>query len=313
MRVLVLVVVVSVFVGWSLPAGALAQIPDLPDLDLPIPEPEVEEGEQPPALPDPNFATTVTKRPCKLATSDPYEKRWYEVEGWSAPDYERYPGACQRMRFAYGPIVVRPGQNDVLVGPVTIEKPVQDGYITRFKPNLTRLDGTVPPVHEIHLHHGTWLSVPSYGNGPFFASGEEKTIAPWPKGYGMPVKALDVWLLNYMVHSAVTEPMEVYITYEIDFVPKPKAEELGLKPAYPIWNDVRWPSAEDPVAYPVFNTQRPYGGADGQCTWPKEECAAFDPFGKTIVGQGEPGNGAGTDLKLPDEGGAIGAMSDFKG
>ena len=38
----------------------------------------------------------------------------------------------------------------------------------------------MPPTEEVHLHHGTWLSVPSYGSGPFFAAGEEKTIAPFP-------------------------------------------------------------------------------------------------------------------------------------
>ena len=36
----------------------------------------------------------------------------------------------------------------------------------------------------------------------------------------MPIKATDTWLLLYMVHSAVSQPMETYITYEIDFVPK---------------------------------------------------------------------------------------------
>ena len=35
----------------------------------------------------------------------------------------------------------------------------------------------------------------------------------------MPIKATDQWQLLYMVHSAVQQPMEVYITYEIDFVP----------------------------------------------------------------------------------------------
>ena len=31
--------------------------------------------------------------------------------------------------------------------------------------------GEPPPVHEVHLHHGTWLNgEPQYGNGPFFAA-----------------------------------------------------------------------------------------------------------------------------------------------
>src|SRR5688500_4713665 len=166
------------------------------------------------------------------------------------------------MRFSYGPIAVKPGQNDVLIGPVTIEKPMRDGYVTRFKPNLVRADGSVPPVEQVHLHHGTWLSQPDYGSGPFFAAGEEKTIGPWPRGFGMPIKATDTWLLLYMVHSAVAQPMETYITYEIDFVPQAEAERIGLKPAVPVWLDVR------PSGYPVFNVQRKFGGRDGECTWP---------------------------------------------
>src|SRR5687768_2277158 len=180
------------------------------------------EAQEPrPPTPEPNFAGDVTApRPCTYDVKDDYEKKFYEIEGWSAPDYERYPGKCRRMRFSYGPIAVKPGQNDVLIGPVTIEKPNMDGYITRFKPNLVRADGTVPPVEQVHLHHGTWLSTEDYGSGPFFAAGEEKTIGPWPRGFGMPIERSDQWLLLYMVHSAVSQPMETYITYEIDFIPK---------------------------------------------------------------------------------------------
>jgi hypothetical protein len=261
-----------------------------------------------PPTPEPNFAgDVVSPRPCAYDTSDKLERRFYEVEGWSAPEYERYPGACRRMRFSYGPIAVKPGQNDVLIGPVTIEKPNVDGYITRFKPNLVRADGTVPPVEQVHLHHGTWLSQPEYGSGPFFAAGEEKTIGPWPRGYGMPVKSTDTWLLLYMVHSAVAQPMETYITYEIDFIPKADGDRLGLKPAYPVWLDVR------PSGYPVFNVQRQFGGADGECTWPAEQCAELDPFGKQFVGQGQPGNGKGQDFQLPKTGESLGRIAKFTG
>jgi hypothetical protein len=258
--------------------------------------------------PEPNFAADLaTPRPCALDSRDPYEKIFYKSEGWKGPNYVRYPGACQRLKFAYGPILVKPGQNDVLVTPVTIEKPNRDGYITRFKPNLVRPDGTVPPVEQVHLHHGTWLSEPTYGSGPFFAAGEEKTIAPFPRGYGMPVKASDTWLLLYMVHSAVANPMYVYITYDIDFIPKEKAAATGIKPVYPVWLDVR------PSGYPVFNVQRKYGGKSGRCTWPRQRCADFDPYGNKFVGQGRPGNGKGEDLVLPKKGDSLGAIQHFTG
>ena len=260
-----------------------------------------------PPVPDPNFLLDVAPRPCVYETDDPYERRMYALEGWEAPKYERYPGACQRMRFIYGPLPVKPGQNDVLVGPITVEKPQRDGYITRFRPNLVRADGSIPPVEQVHLHHGTWLSEPEYGTGPFFASGEEKTIAPFPRGYGLPIKVTDQWQLLYMVHSAIQQPFEVYITYDIDFVPEAKGKEIGLKDAYPVWTDVR------PSGYPVFNVQRPFGGGDGTCTWPAEKCANHDPYGKVIVGQGKPGNGKGEDIELPAKGEDFGKMSNFTG
>ena len=265
------------------------------------------QGAPRPPTPEPNSAVELSPRPCALEGRDRYERDFYAREGWSGPDYERYPGACQRLRFSYGPIVVKPGQNDVLIDPIKIEKPLREGYVTRFKPDLVRADGSVPPIEQVHLHHGTWLAVPEYGDGPFFAAGEEKTVAPFPKGYGMPVKPSDTWLLLYMVHSAVQQPMEVYITYDVDFVPKAKGDELGLKAAYPIWFDVR------PSGYPVFNVQRDFGGADGTCTWPAEQCAAHDPFGKEIVGQGQPGNGKGQDWSFPKLGEPLGRIEQFNG
>src|SRR4051812_42443158 len=75
--------------------------------------------------PEANFAVDVAPRPCALDTGDTYEAKFYELEGWKGPDYTRYAGACQRLRFSYGPLAVKPGQNDVLVGPVTIEKPAR--------------------------------------------------------------------------------------------------------------------------------------------------------------------------------------------
>jgi hypothetical protein len=118
-RLYAFVVAISI-AALALPAGAGAQ------------------REQPPATPDPNFAGTfngsefdgqpMLKKKCVDDSGDAVESKAYQVEGWDpATQYERYPGSCVRMRFAYGPLVVKPGQNDVLIGPVTIEKPLQDG------------------------------------------------------------------------------------------------------------------------------------------------------------------------------------------
>ena len=256
-----------------------------------------------PPVPEVNGLVTILPRPCLPEPGNVHEAAWAEREGWTGPEYERYPGACQRLRFVYGPITVRPGQNDVLLEPVVVHKPGYDGFMTRFDPDLVRTDGTVPPIEEMHLHHGVWLSVNSYGEGlPFVFAGEEKTIFSLPQGFGMPVKATDDWELLYMIHSAVPQPTEVFITWDVDYLPK----SANLKPAYPIWMDVR------PGFYPVFNAQRGFG-TGGTCTWPKQNCAAFDPYGDVIAGQGAPPNKPGTDLRLPSRGGSVGRITNFQG
>src|SRR2546423_2885443 len=94
----------------------------------------------------------------------------------------------QHLHFRYGPLQVLPGQNLIMAGPVTIEKPAYDGYMIGFRPNLVRGDGTVPPVDQIHLHHGVWLDLTHGGREwRFAASGEEKTRLQLPPGFGYPV------------------------------------------------------------------------------------------------------------------------------
>ncbi len=259
-----------------------------------------------PPVPEVNFAATLLPRACTPEPGNVQEAALAEREGWAGPEYERYPGACQRLRFVFGPIVVKPGQNDVLIQPVTVEKPAYDGWLTRFDPDLVTVDGTVPPIDRVHLHHAVWTTTREYGMGPFMASGEEKTIFALPRGYGMPVNGTDDWQLLYMIHSAVPQPTVVYITYDLDYLPKAAGNQLGLRPAYPVWMDVR------PGAYPVFNTQRGFG-TNGECTWPKQNCARFDPWGDVFAGQGAPPNKPGTDLRLPSRGSSLGRHSNFQG
>jgi plastocyanin len=252
-------------------------------------------------VPDPAFLEPVPGSKCVPETA-------YEKAGWKKSASKQAGNKCKRIHFAYGPITVKPGQNDVLLGPVTIEKPAYDGFITRFQPDLVDATGQAPPVDEVHLHHGTWLNAyPSYGNGPFFAAGEEKTILPFPKGYGMKIGAADQWLLLYMVHSAVTEPTEVWITYDIDFVAEADAEEIGIVEAKPVWLDVQHKAiakgAPETSGNPVFNVQKGFGHYDkelGQrvCSWPEENCARHDVYGGVTPQQGKPAKVPGADWKV---------------
>ncbi|MFL5895281.1 MAG: hypothetical protein ACJ76Z_09215 [Thermoleophilaceae bacterium] len=208
-----------------------------------------------------------------------------------------YPD-CRRLRFAYGPLTVEPGANQQLLG-LNIAKPMYDGYVTRLSANLYRTDGSVPPVDVVHLHHGAWVSSPSYGNFPvFFATGEEKTHFQLPPGYGMKVAGSDQWTLSYMLHNLTPVAEHVYVVYDLDYVPAQQAEAQGIAAAKPLWLDVQ--SRTYPF-YPVFNVQRGFGHFDPKfgrkvCTFPKERCAAFDPFGES-----QPANGVGWDYTVPAE------------
>jgi plastocyanin len=260
-----------------------------------------------PPHPDPAFLQQVPGGPC--TAENPYETRYAASK--------RYGSACKRIDFAFGPVSVRPGQNDALLRPTVIEQPRYDGYIVRFKPDLLRaVDGSKPHTQDLHLHHATWLNLgQSYGDGPFFAAGEEKTIADYPTGYGMEVHANDTWGLLYMVHDAQASPDTVWLTYEIDFVDKAAGDKLGITPVKPLWLDVQrhaiYKGAPSTGANPVFNVQRGFGHVDPMthtrvCRWPDENCANFDVYGNRTPQQGVPeqklhADIAGTDYVVPKD------------
>ena len=61
---------------------------------------------------------------------------------------------------------VTPGQNSIGLRPI-LERPQVDGYVTRIKPNLTYLNGRVPRVDVIHLHHAVWVNTSRPDNAGF--------------------------------------------------------------------------------------------------------------------------------------------------
>jgi plastocyanin len=186
------------------------------------------------------------------------------------------PKGVQHLHFRFGPLHIRPGSNLILAGTAKpTEKPSEDGYITRLKPNLVTTKGVVPPTYKLHLHHGVWLNLGAQDatapNLPerFFASGEEKTIFSIPAPYGYPVKASDRWLINYMIHDLTNKPYTVYITYDVDFVPLHSKLGKRMKPVKPVWMDV-----ENGHAYPVFDVLRG-SGTNGKFTFPDQ---ATNPY-----------------------------------
>jgi plastocyanin len=257
-----------------------------------------------PPTPEPGFVkqAQVIKKPCTATNA-------YEAKLWQA-----YGSDCVRLHFAFGPILAKPGQNDALIEPITIEKPAYSGYIVRFRPDLVDETGQAPDIAVVHLHHATWLNLnPQYGNGPFFAAGEEKTIATFPPGYGMHVGAYDSWALLYMVHNATPNPHVVWITYDVDYIADADAPKHHIVPVKPVWLDVQRvpiaPGANNTGANPVYNVQRGFGHADTSsfarlntgfndgtgklvCTWPLENCARHDAYGTVTPQQGKDMHGS---------------------
>jgi hypothetical protein len=93
---------------------------------------------------------------------------------------------AQTLHFEYGPVKISPGQNTIELEENAF-KPQVDGWITGFRPNLVRKDGSVPRVDVLHLHHGVWLK----NLEPLFAAGEEKTAIMAPPGFGWRYRTTD--------------------------------------------------------------------------------------------------------------------------
>lgn len=155
----------------------------------------------------------------------------------------------QTLRCRYGPIPVTPGTNMILLGPVTVESPRADGYIVGTRPDMVdAVTGEVPPIHELHLHHGVWLNPARSGTVPFMAAGEEKTVAEFPAGHGYRTSPADTWILNYMIHNQTGASGVVFITYELDWVPLGSPEAASVRPVDPLWFDVT-----GKTFYPVYD------------------------------------------------------------
>jgi hypothetical protein len=153
----------------------------------------------------------------------------------------------RHMKFRWGPIRINPGQNTISLAANAL-KPSGPGWITSFKPDLTYVDGKVPRVDIIHLHHAVWLAGPANDLRPTWAAGEEKTIFRTPKGLGWRYRSSDKWLLNHMIHNLTPVPTRVFITWEMDFAALGAKAARGMREVRTQWLDV-----EGLKAYPVFD------------------------------------------------------------
>ena len=121
-----------------------------------------------------------------------------------------------------------------------VPKPEVDGCIVGISPNLSHRRR-----HRARASTSSTCTTASgstsarHGRRParlperFFAAGEEKTIFQLPQGYGYAYKAADKWLINYMIHNLTPTPDQVWITYDIDFIPATAPAAQGIRPVAP--------------------------------------------------------------------------------
>lgn len=189
---------------------------------------------------------------------------------------EILPDGSQRTTYRVGPLDVTTGQNRISYKPIFgSERPSVNGWITRIVPNLVNEDGSIPKSSRVMFHHGVWInqSAPR-GSQLFFATGEEKTEVDLPDGYGLRYRTSDVWVLNHMIHNLVPDPMTLYVTYTIDFIPDTSTLAADITPVEPIWMDVQ------SGVYPVFDVYRDSGGSDGRFTYPQDAENPYPGGGK---------------------------------
>jgi len=185
---------------------------------------------------------------------------------------ERLADGTVRTTYMIGPLDVTSGQNRIKTQVMKgTDRPAGDGWITRIKPDLVNEDGSIPLSSKVMFHHGVWVNAsridPTTGRPGerFFATGEEKTIMDLPDGYGYRYEDSDLWFLNHMIHNLVPEPMTLYITYTVDFVPDGSPAAAGMERVDPIWMDV-----QNKSGYPVFDVHRGDGGKDGEFEYPQD-------------------------------------------
>ena len=171
----------------------------------------------------------------------------------------------EHLKFRYGPLTIKPGQNTISIDGDDVPRPKRAGWIVGFRPNLEYTNGKIPGVDVIHLHHAVWLI-----NGQLtFAAGEEKTNVKLPRPFGWRHKPGDAWVLNHMVHNLLPNRARVYLTYTLDFIPDSSPLARKMQPVKTRWVDVQGGSA-----YPVFDVHRG-SGANGRFTYPRDDPNAY--------------------------------------
>ena len=190
-------------------------------------------------------------------------------------------GVTQRLTYKIPLDPVTSGQNKIRYKPIAGSgRPAVNGWITGIVPNLVYTDdGTIPSSSKVMFHHGVWTN--ESNTEKFFASGEEKTQLDLPDGYGYRYLTSEGWGLIEMIHNLTPEPMDLSVTYTVDFIPDSSPAAAGIKRVRPIWMDV-----VDGRSYPVFDVIKDSGGVDGSFAYPQDAPGKTGLNEQTVPGDG---------------------------
>ena len=121
----------------------------------------------------------------------------------------------QTLHYEFGPVKIKPGQNTIELEDNALKPPV-NGWITRFTPE--------PRAARTAASRAWTSSTCTTASGSRTCSRCSRPARRRPRsarrpGYGWRYLTTDTWHMNHMIHNLTPTPEEVYITYDLDFVP----------------------------------------------------------------------------------------------
>ena len=149
-------------------------------------------------------------------------------------------GGAERITYRIGPFDIEPGQNNIANRSADhSQQPQDDGWIVGIRPNLDYPNGSMPrrrrhppPPRRLAEPLRQDADRPSSA-GALLRGRRGEDDLQLPPGYGYPYKTTDHWLLNYMMHNLTPDRDQVWVTYDIDFIPATRPRRAGIRPVRP--------------------------------------------------------------------------------
>src|SRR4051812_6337031 len=131
------------------------------------------------------------------------------------------------------------------------QHPNVDGFVTAMSVDIVDANGTPVPIQRLMLHHIVFSKIgepnpqcPRFTGfdatqklpglaQPFYGAGEERNVLRLPPGYGMPMKADDIWLNTWMLMNHRKTTDKAFIQWKVTYDTDP-----SLKVVHPYWLDV---------------------------------------------------------------------------